>query len=131
MSTPKLIEHGTRYFYQNFLKSCHNRKRRYYDTITNIGLFTGFLIVCGGWLYWRYTTRPSYDEKKKKEQQVSEYITEKIQKSQKELNQTEQQQRLERASGKEMNPELAHSDTNLITDLPRYESEFEILHHNL
>lgn len=124
---PKLIESGTKYFYREWLSRYHQKRMTTYSMFVNIGLFLVFIGVFGGWLVWRYHTRPSPEDLKKKEQEKQKYLTDRISQIQQGKEKTETQERLQRAGGY-IEPELAHSSSNLITELPQYENEFHLVH---
>ena len=66
---PTLIEPGVKYFLNHSLKQCHMIRDKFHNTIFNIGLFIGFLIILGLILLFKYKGRltPVEIEKKNKE----------------------------------------------------------------
>lgn len=127
MNQPKLIETGTKYFYNELLTKYHEKRMTKHSMIVNVGLFVVFSSILGGWLMWRYYTRPTPEEMKKKEYETQKYLTDRLAQIEKVNEQQQKKERLERAGGY-VQPELAHSSSNLITQLPQYENEFHMVH---
>jgi len=127
MSQPKLIETGTKYFYSELLTKYHEKRMTTYSMFVNLGLFALFFTLFGGWLMWRYYTRPTPEEIKKKEYETQKYLTDRLSQIEQVNQKKERNARLERAGGY-IEPELAHSSSNLITELPQYENEFHMVH---
>jgi|UniRef100_A0A6C0BZ78 hypothetical protein len=106
-NSPKLIESGTKYFLKESLKNCKELKQSYYNHIVNIGLFSLFIIFLGFILYYKKGNKLNPHEKKQKMLDKEKFILDKI--------------RVIR--------EKNRKDANdLITNLPNFESSFEILH---
>lgn len=127
MGQPKLIESGTMYFYKEWLSRYHEKKVLSYSKIVNLGVFLVFLGVFGGWLAWRYMSRPTPEELTQKQLEQQKYLADKVAILQKSKEGVERKERLERAGGY-LEPDLAHSSSNLITDFPQYENEFHMVH---
>jgi len=106
---PALIETGTKYFLKETLKNCNKKRTIYYNNLTNLGLFIGFVLIFGGVMIYKYKTRPNEETRKKKEELKQSYILTKI-------------QSLTDAKHKEQN--------DSITNLPKFESDFVKLHEN-
>jgi len=106
-SKPTLVEPGVKYFLNETLKQCHIIKSKFHNTIFNIGLLIGFLIVLGLILLYKYKGRLTKVELERKNREKQEYILSKIQKF----------QQAKRA---------AHQE--LITGLPHWENEYNIIH---
>ena len=53
-SNPCLTEPGITYFLNESLKQCHVYRDNYYNTLINLGLFAGFLVLLGGILLYKY-----------------------------------------------------------------------------
>ena len=106
---PALIESGTKYFLKETLKNCNKKRTVYYNNLTNLGLFLGFILIFGGVIFYKYKTRPNDEIRKKKEELKQTYILTKI-------------QALTDAKHKEQNQS--------ITNLPKFESDFVKLHEN-
>lgn len=127
--SPQLIEHGTKYFYSEWLSRYHQQQVVYYTQWTNVALASVFALVMGGWLWWKYSNRMTEEDKKHHHQTMEKYISDRIATIQKEKEKTELDLRLERAGYQHnIEPELAHSSSNLITNLPSYENEFQLVH---
>ena len=107
---PLLTEPGVKYFLGQTLKQCHNIRMNYYNLIFNIGLFLGFCIILGTILLYKYKGKMTPIEKQKKDREKQQYILERIKQFQESKKQLHQE---------------------LITGLPSWESEFDILHNNI
>ena len=107
--TPRLIEPGVSYFLRKSLSKCNENKTLYFNRIFNLGLLFLFVLILGGMLMYKKNTKLTSEEKKAKQQKNREYILEKI----KALNEKERQKRNE-----------------IITSLPKFESNFVQLHKN-
>jgi len=104
---PLLTEPGVKYFLNQTLKQCHIIKNNFYNTVFNIGLLIGFLLVLGLILLYKYKGRLTDNEKEKKNKEKQQYILSKI-------------KNLQEAKRKE------HQE--LITGLPNWDSEYDIIH---
>lgn len=103
MERPLLIEPGVRSFLGETLKQCHKFKEEYYNTLFNIGLFIGFLIILAILLVYKYKGKLTEEEKYQKDLEKQQYVLEKIK--------AYQQNKLK-----------AHQQ--LITGLPQWENEY-------
>ena len=104
---PSLVEPGVKYFLHQSLKQCHIVREKFENTIFNIGLFFGFLLILGLILIYKYKGKLSPVELEKKNKEKQQYILSKVQNFQ-------QAKR------------IAHQE--LITGLPSWESEYDIIH---
>lgn len=107
ITKPILIEPGVRYFLNETLKQCHVVKEKYYNTLFNIGMFFSFLLVLGIILVVKYKGKITPEEKEQKELEKKQYILSKIRNYQ-DAKQRERQE--------------------LITGLPHWETEYDIIH---
>jgi uncharacterized protein YpmB len=107
---PKLVENGVKYFLNETLKQCHVFKEKFHNWIFNIGLLLLFLIILACILLYKYKGKLSPMEKQKKEREKQQYILSKVQKFQ-------------------LAKKQAHQE--LITGLPNWENEFEVLNNKL
>lgn len=107
MQTPSLTEPGVKYFLRETLKKCHNKRNIWFNTIWNCGFFLLFIIILGGILAYKKRKKLTPDEKKEKQEKDHAYIMTKIKSIQE--NQKKEQ-------------------INIITNLPKFESDFEIMH---
>ncbi len=107
--SPNLIENGTKYFFRETLKNCNKKRTKYYNDLTNLGLLLGFLVLFGGIVVYKYKTRPNEEARQEKERLKQTYILKKIQ---------------------TLTDEKHAEQNKMITDLPRFESDFEKLHKN-
>ena len=108
-NSPQLIETGTKYFMKESLKNCRQLKQTYYSNIVNIILLITFFSIVTGFLYYKKREKPTDEEKKKLNLEKETFILEKI-------------KTIREAKRKETN--------DLITNLPKFESHFEVLHKN-
>ena len=106
-SNPCLTEPGITYFLNESLKQCHVYRDNYYNTLINLGLFAGFLILLGGMLLYKYKGRLTPVEIAIKNKEKQQYILSKV----KNFQQAKR---------------IAHQE--LITGLPAWDSEYDIIH---
>ena len=106
---PTLTEPGVKYFLDKTLKNCKIKRDIFNNKIINICLFSILLIICSGVLYYKYKTRPTEEERKKIKQLKRDYFITKVRKLE-----TKKATRLSES----------------ITNLPKFESPFELLHKN-
>jgi hypothetical protein len=106
-SKPALTEPGVKYFLNHTLKQCHIIRDNFHNTVFNIGLFIAFLIVLGVILIYKYKGRLTPVEIEKNNKQKQQYILSKIKNFQHAKR-------------------IAHQE--LITGLPTWESEYDIIH---
>lgn len=106
---PMLTEPGVKYFLNETLKQCHKFKEEYISTIVNICLFIGFLIILGILLLYKYKGKLSPQEIKQKEVLKKQYILSKI---------------------KNFQDAKLRAQQELITGLPHWENEFDIINDN-
>jgi|TARA_B110000495_G_C22906698_1_gene529317 hypothetical protein len=106
---PTLTEPGVSYFLRSTLKKCNETKSKYFNVLWNLGLLFFFVALLGIILIYKKNTKLTVDEKKAKHEKGKQYVLEKI----KSLNEIEKQKRNE-----------------TITTLPKFESNFMMLHKN-
>jgi len=104
---PTLTEPGVRYFLNQTLKQCHVIKNNFHNTVFNIGLFIAFLIVLGLILLYKYKGKLTPVELERKNKEKQQYVLSKI-------------KNFQEAKRK------AHQE--LITGLPQWENEYNIIH---
>jgi hypothetical protein len=104
---PALTEPGVKYFLNQTLKQCHVAKDNFHNIVFNIGLFIGFLIILGLILLYKYKGRLTPIEVERKNKEKQQYILSKI-------KNFEQAKRI--------------SQQELITGLPAWENEYDIIH---
>ena len=63
MEKPVLTEPGVKYFMSEVLKTCKDKKTVFTNNIFNLVLFLIFLLVIGGFLYYKYRGRLTPEEK--------------------------------------------------------------------
>ena len=106
MST-HLIEPGVKYFLKETLKNCNKKRLTYKNNVFNMCLFLEFFAVLGIVLYYKFKNKPSKYDLKKKEELKKNYILSKI---------------------KSLNEKAARERQELITNLPKFESDYELMH---
>lgn len=109
-SKPLLTEPGVKFFLNQTLKQCHIIKNNFHNTIFNVGLFIGFLLILGLILLYKYKGKLTPDEKQEKNKEKQQYILSKI----------KQLQHAKR---------VAHQE--LITGLPQWENEYEAINKKI
>ena len=107
--TPRLIEPGVSYFLRKSLSKCNENKSLYFNRLFNLGLLFIFVVILGGLLMFKKATKLSAAEKNVKKEKNKEFILEKL----KSLSEKERKKRNE-----------------IITSLPKFESNFVQLHKN-
>jgi hypothetical protein len=63
MEKPVLTEPGVKYFMSEVLKTCKDKKEIFTNNIFNLVLFLIFLLIMGGFLYYKYRGRLTPEEK--------------------------------------------------------------------
>ena len=106
---PSLTEPGVKYFLDQTLKNCRSKKNIYTNKYLNIIIFLFFIAVLTCVLIYKYKTRPTKKDRKKKKLLERDYFITKVRKLQ-----TKKAKQLSRS----------------ITNLPKFESPFETLHKN-
>ena len=104
---PVLIEPGVKYFLNETLKQCHKFKEKYHNMLFNISVFICFIFGLGILLFIKYKGKPSLEEKEQKELEKKQYILSKI---------------------RNYHQEKIRLQQELITGLPHWETEFDIIH---
>ena len=107
MNNPILIETGTKYFMKETLKNCRELKKNYYNRIINIILTMLFFCMIMGFLYYKKKTKLTPEEKEKLSLEKENFFLNKI---------------------KQFRENNKKENNNLITNLPQFESHFEVLH---
>ena len=103
---PILIEPGVKYFLNETLKQCHKIKDQYHNMLFNIGMLVIFFMVLAIILIYKYKGKLTPEEIEEKENIKKQYILSKI---------------------KNYQDDKIKSLQELITGLPHYENEFEIM----
>jgi large-conductance mechanosensitive channel len=104
---PSLIEPGAKYFLKETLKKVHTEKTDYDNNLFNVFLFLCFVFVAFFILNYKYKSKPNEEEKKEKENLKKTYILNKI---------------------KQLSDKKKMEYDKMITNLPKFESNFELLH---
>ena len=106
---PILTEPGVKYFLKETLKNCKIKKDKEFNHLMNLALLSTFILISGALLYYKYKTRPTEEDRKKLKQLKRDYFINKV-------------RQLEAKKAKQYNKQ--------ITNLPSFESPFELLHKN-
>ena len=109
ISKPTLTEPGVKYFLKETLKNCRVKKDIEFNQLVNLALLTSFVVISSMLLYYKYKTRPTEEDRKKIKQLKRDYFINKV-------------RQLEAKKAKQLNQQ--------ITNLPKFESPFELLHKN-
>jgi len=107
-SKPSLVEPGVKYFLNQTLKQCHAIREKYHNFLVNLGLFIIFAFLLGAILIYKYKGRLTPVEKAEKEREKQQYILSKI---------------------KVFQEEKKRASQELITGLPAWDSEYDIIHN--
>lgn len=107
LSRPTLTEPGVKYFLGETLKNCKKNKEIFNVQLFNLGLFIAFFIVVTSLLVYKYKTKPGPEELKKKKRLKRDYFINKV---------------------RQLQADKARIYNKSITNLPKFESPFEILH---
>ena len=109
MNKPILIEPGTKYFLSETLKKCNKTKVYYTNILFNFTLLICFIIILSLYLGYKYNLKlnKSKKDKNKSQMEVENYILSKL-----------------------GNVFYEHQKKNeeMITNLPKFESDYELLH---
>ena len=76
---PSLVEPDVLYFIENSLKKAHEYKMNTYTFFLNLGVVVLFVLVFGGFLYYRYKSKLTPYEIQQKMKRDQEIIMSKIQ----------------------------------------------------
>jgi hypothetical protein len=98
---PNLIEPGVKYFLDETLKQCNQKRIEYNNNLFNILLFLGFFTFVSFFLYYKFKNKPTKKDLEKKVNQEKYYILNKI---------------------KALNEKAAEERMEMITNLPKFES---------
>jgi hypothetical protein len=109
-SKPMLTEPGVKYFLNESLKQCHHFKEKHNNTILNICLLIGFFILLGIFLLYKFKGKLTATEIEEKELEKKKYILSKIRNYQ---------------------DAKVRAQQELITGLPHWENEFDIINDTL
>jgi hypothetical protein len=106
-SRPTLTEPGVKYFLGETLKNCKKNKEIFNVQLFNLFLFLGFFFIVTALLVYKYKTKPGPEDLKKKASLKRDYFMNKV---------------------KQLQANKARLYEKSITNLPNFESPFELLH---
>ena len=109
MNRPILTEPGVSYFLKETLKKCKIKKDVEMNNLINLGLFITFVTITTSLLYYKFKTRPTEEDREKLKRLKRDYFVNRV-------------RQLESKKAKELQQS--------ITNLPKFESPFELLHKN-
>jgi hypothetical protein len=75
---PTLIEPGVKYFLNETLQQCHAFKEKHKNTMINVGIFIGLMILLAGFLLYKYKGKLSVEEQRQQDEMKKQYILNKI-----------------------------------------------------
>jgi len=110
LERPMLTEPGVKFFLSESLKQCHKFKEKHQNTILNIGLFIGFLIILGILLLYKFKGKLTPEEMAEKEMDKKRYIMSRI---------------------KNYQDAKVKAQQELITGLPQWENEYDMIHDTI
>jgi hypothetical protein len=73
-----LVEPGIKYFIKNTLIKCKELKDKYKNIFYNISLLVSFIVIVGGFLYYRYKNKLSNEQIEELNNQKQLYLMSKI-----------------------------------------------------
>lgn len=103
---PMLTEPGVKYFINETLKQCHRIKEQYQNNLFNLGLLILFFVLLGILLLYKYKGKLTPEEIEQNESLKKQYILSRI---------------------KNYQDAKIKSQQQLITGLPHWENEFDII----
>jgi len=101
---PTLIEPGVKYFLNETLQQCHTFKIKHQNTMINIGIFAGLMILLGAFLLYKYKGKLTVEEQRQQDEQKKQYILNKI---------------------KDVQIARKKANETLITGLPHWDTDYE------
>ena len=66
MEKPSLTEPGVKFFMSKVLKHCSQQKYMFSNLVFNVVLFLVFVLIIGGFLYYKYRGKLTPEEKERK-----------------------------------------------------------------
>tara|TARA_B000000475_G_scaffold270854_1_gene267323 strand:+ start:2370 stop:2711 length:342 start_codon:yes stop_codon:yes gene_type:complete len=109
MNRPILTEPGVSYFLKETLKKCKIKKDVEMNNLMNLGLLITFVTITCSLLYYKFKTRPTEEDREKVKRLKRDYFVNRV-------------RQLESKKAKQLQQS--------ITNLPKFESPFELLHKN-
>ena len=109
MNSPILTEPGVSYFLKETLKKCKIKKDVEMNNLMNLGLLITFITITSSLLYYKFKTRPTEEDREKVKRLKRDYFVNRV-------------RQLESKKAKQLQQS--------ITNLPKFESPFELLHKN-
>ena len=109
MEKPSLTEPGVKFFINKVLKHCNQQKYMFSNLVFNVVLFLVFVLIIGGFLYYKYRGKLTPEEKEAKFREQKQDVLSRLNS----LNVKIENSR--RGNG------VNGNTTNLITDLPLWD----------
>lgn len=106
---PNLTEPGVIYFLKETLSKCNQKKSIFYNTVFNLGCLFIFISILGILLVYKKNNKLTPEEMKNKRVKSQQYMLNRI---------------------KKFRETRAKEENEIITSLPRFESNFVKLHKN-
>lgn len=104
---PQLTDLGVKVFLSQTLKKCHSYRENYYNIVINLIILFSFFTIVALILMYKYKGKLSPEEKAEIEKQKEQYIMSKI---------------------KNYQQDKLYAQQKLITGLPHWETEYDIIH---
>jgi signal transduction histidine kinase len=109
MNRPILTEPGVSYFLKETLKKCKIKKDVEMNNLMNLGLLITFITITFSLLYYKFKTRPTEEDREKVKRLKRDYFVNRV---------------------RQLESKKAKQIQQSITNLPKFESPFELLHKN-
>ena len=111
MESPNLVAPGVKSFMDLTLKNCRNMKDSYTTVAVNVGMTVAFIVVIGGFLYYKYKGKPTREEVEQRKRRGQEYVMKKLG---------------THVATRQMLTNTNNNDTSVITGLPMWEKSLLI-----
>ena len=111
MESPQLVAPGVKSFMDFTLRNCRQMKDSYMTVAVNIGLTVTFIVVLGGFLYYKYKGKPTREEVEQRKRQGQEYVMKKLG---------------THVATRQMLSNQSKNDSSVITGLPMWEKSLLI-----
>jgi hypothetical protein len=111
MESPQLVAPGVKSFMDFTLRNCRQMKDSYMTFAVNIGLTVTFIVVIGGFLYYKYKGKPTREEVEQRKRQGQEYVMKKLG---------------THVATRQLSSNQSKNDSSVITGLPMWEKSLLI-----
>ena len=107
MTQPYLIEPGTKYFLSATLRNSNIKRKKLKVFYFNVTLFVIFIFIIAFFLMYKFKNKPTKEEIEERKRQREIYILSKVR------NVIERKEK---------------EQTNIITNIPKFKSDYKLLH---